>query len=983
MGVAARGQLLERDEELAALEALLEGARRGEGRVVLLEGAAGIGKTRLLHAARDRAKEAGMQVLTARGTELERDFPFALVRQVFEPVLRAVEPSERDRLLADAARPAAPVLGFEPGAGEISPERRQVDPSFATLNALYWLTSNLAEVAPTLLVVDDAHWADEGSLRFFRFLAPRLEDLPVLLAVAARPLEPGADPEALEPLAADPVACVLRPQALSRTAVTELVRARLSSDADEEFCAASHAATVGNPFLLHELLVELTAQGSAGTAGEAGQVRELAPATIQRAVLVRLARLPDEAGRLARAVAVLGDDADPRQAGALAELDAHTAAVTADALAGAGILESRPPLRFVHPLVRNAVYADLPGADRDAAHRAAARLLEKDGEVPERLAVHLLATDPGGDPEVVATLDRAAQRALDRAAPEAAIAYARRALAERPDAPRRRDLLQHLLRAAVRGGVPGALTDLESEVLDELTAEAQTLMASADDLSTWLYGQGRVEEARALLERAKNAALQAEDYDRLMLFESHEVEDPLPPAQSRHWERHRNLIAPGTQAERLLLGLDAWRAYLMGESAATVAGLARRALDDGRIFHGHPPFYLVIILIGLLIRADELDASERALDQLAVAARAAGSMSASASATAYRGELALARGDVARAEPDIRAAVEALRQGELLLTLYGDWLAMLVELLIERGELEAAERELERDGMTGPIPDQFYAGRLLHARGCLRIAQGRDAEAAADFAELARRGRRDGVRNVTALPTMAVAATAFAGLGEGKPAGEIIQVGLEHARAWGAFMTIALAGLGRGNPTRAFADLYLRGARKWGTPRVIGIGLHASGVVRGGEKGVALLREAVATLEDSPARLEHAKALTDLGAALRRANRRAEAREPLRSALQMARRGGAVAVARRAHEELEATGERLARFAPIGVESLTPSERRITDLAAGGLTNRQIAQTLFLSVKTVESHLRGAYRKLDIGSRDELKGALKRGDART
>jgi DNA-binding CsgD family transcriptional regulator len=227
---------------------------------------------------------------------------------------------------------------------------------------------------------------------------------------------------------------------------------------------------------------------------------------------------------------------------------------------------------------------------------------------------------------------------------------------------------------------------------------------------------------------------------------------------------------------------------------------------------------------------------------------------------------------------------------------------------------------------------------------------------------------------------MAVAAMELARLGEGSSARRIAEIALEQARAWGAFLAIGLAGLGRGNPARALAFLYRRGARTWGTPRVIGIGLHATGVVRGGEKGIALLREAVATLENSPARLEHAKALTDLGAALRRAGHRAEAREPLRQAMEMARRGGAVAVAKRAHEELEATGETLGRFAPVGVESLTPSERRIAALAAEGKTNRQIAQTLFLSVKTVESHLRGAYRKLDIERRAELPAALQTAD---
>jgi DNA-binding CsgD family transcriptional regulator len=122
--------------------------------------------------------------------------------------------------------------------------------------------------------------------------------------------------------------------------------------------------------------------------------------------------------------------------------------------------------------------------------------------------------------------------------------------------------------------------------------------------------------------------------------------------------------------------------------------------------------------------------------------------------------------------------------------------------------------------------------------------------------------------------------------------------------------------------------------------------------------------------------LEYMRALTDFGATLRRGGRRADAREPLRNALELARRNGALAIARRAHEELEATGEKLGPLIAVGVESLTPSERRIAKLAAEGLTNREIAQTLFLSVKTVESHLGGTYRKLDVRSREDLPRAL-------
>jgi DNA-binding CsgD family transcriptional regulator len=152
--------------------------------------------------------------------------------------------------------------------------------------------------------------------------------------------------------------------------------------------------------------------------------------------------------------------------------------------------------------------------------------------------------------------------------------------------------------------------------------------------------------------------------------------------------------------------------------------------------------------------------------------------------------------------------------------------------------------------------------------------------------------------------------------------------------------------------------------------------VRAQGIVEGGERGIELLHEAVATLRRSPARLELARALTDLGAALRRANERAEAREPLREALGMSRRDGALAIARRAHEELEATGEKLRPLLAGGVESLTPSERRVAAMAAEGKTNRAVAQDLFLTVKTIEAHLSSASRKLDIGSRSELSAAL-------
>jgi DNA-binding CsgD family transcriptional regulator len=187
---------------------------------------------------------------------------------------------------------------------------------------------------------------------------------------------------------------------------------------------------------------------------------------------------------------------------------------------------------------------------------------------------------------------------------------------------------------------------------------------------------------------------------------------------------------------------------------------------------------------------------------------------------------------------------------------------------------------------------------------------------------------------------------------------------------------LALLALGNRDDARRRAIAELDRARAFGLPRPLGVALRTLGVVEGGGAGIELLRESVSALEGSPGRLEHARALIDLGAALRRANQRAQARLPLREGLELARRCGALAVAGRAREELLATGERVAPVTLIGPESLTPSERRVADMAARGLANREIAQALFVTVKTVEAHMSHVLSKLDITSRRELKEAL-------
>src|SRR4051812_39806625 len=181
--------LVERDRELAALEALVAEAAAGAGRLALIEGPAGIGKSRLLAETRRLASRRGAHVLAARGADLERDFAFGVVRQLFEGAL--ADPAIRAEALAGAAAPAGSLFGA------VADTADDAEPSFPVLHGLYWLTLNLAAERPLLLAVDDLHWCDRASLGFLSYLARRLDDAPVLLAATLRSAEPGVDPALL------------------------------------------------------------------------------------------------------------------------------------------------------------------------------------------------------------------------------------------------------------------------------------------------------------------------------------------------------------------------------------------------------------------------------------------------------------------------------------------------------------------------------------------------------------------------------------------------------------------------------------------------------------------------------------------------------------------------------------------------------------------------------------------------------------------
>jgi DNA-binding CsgD family transcriptional regulator len=266
---------------------------------------------------------------------------------------------------------------------------------------------------------------------------------------------------------------------------------------------------------------------------------------------------------------------------------------------------------------------------------------------------------------------------------------------------------------------------------------------------------------------------------------------------------------------------------------------------------------------------------------------------------------------------------------------------------VERGELARASAALSDSGLGAELPELFQSNHLLYSLGRLRLAEGRVGEAVSLLRECGQRLARWGVRNPGSI-------------------------------AWRSALAEALARADELEEARAVVMEEVELAREFGVTRELGMALRAWGTIVG---DVDLLRESVSVLAESGARLEWARALTDLGAALRRGGHRVEAREPLRTAVDTARRCGATVLAERAHEELLASGARPRRLALRGWESLTASEQRVARLVGDGLSNREIAERLFLSEKTVEGHLGNVYRKLEIGSRSRLPGIVAAADA--
>ena len=940
--------LLERERELGELDAALALATVGSGRLVAFEGHAGIGKSAMIRAAGAYAQAAGLRVLSARCGVLEQEFAWGAAIELFGPVVTGATPAVREGLVGLDT----PVAALFDAAAATPRSRAPATTIFPLVHGLFWLTAGVAERGPVAILVDDAHWCDAPSLRFLLYLLERVDELPVAVVLALRPDEPGPAAELLERICTHPNTVPKHLSALGLTSVRSLAHAFFPR-AGAAFCRACAERTGGNPFYLRELLLALQAEGKASGGGDVEQIRALAPESISRSVLVRVGRLDAGAVALTRAVSILGDGAALRHAATLASLDGDQAASAIDALSATEILAPGDPVSFVHPLVAAAIYADVPDGERASRHLHAARLLHADAADPQRVAAHLLLSPRRGDPWVVERLQTAAMLASARASPQTAAHYLARALAEPPARDLVAPLLIALAEAHVMSGEVEQATQCCEQALEEL--DDDRLRAQVDHLRGRALGVNGDHRGAALAFERGLVVLgdRAEDDLVRELQAAYVAAASLETSlrDSAMATAKRMLTGSGanpTPGERAVLAQQAVQLSMAGDPVEKVLELVVRAWGEGALLQTETSDGMSWnLLTGALTFSEELEFSARICDAVLKDARDRGSPMAFATASYCRSYPRLLQGRISEALADVQAALGARRDGwEMYLPSAS---AVLARGHIERGELAPAQAALAIADDENIHQNMGYPW-VLHARGDLYMARGQPEQALKDY---------------LAAGELLLSKLSMPGPG-------IV--------AWRSGAALAAHATGDSETAQQLAQEDLTLALRTTAPGMIGGAQRRLGLICGGTEGLDLLQQAAGALADSQSRLEHVHALIDLGAAHRRAGHRTDAREPLQQGLALAEQGGASALAERARIELAATGARPRKTLRTGIDSLTPSERRVATMAASGLKNREIAQGLFVTIKAVEAHLRNTYQKLDITKREQLTGALQDAD---
>ncbi|MEQ8143304.1 AAA family ATPase [Streptomyces sp. OP7] len=868
---APSAALWERDEELAAIAEAVDvlcADRSSPGTLMVLRGEAGLGKTALLAETRRIAERRGCTVWSARGGETLRTVPFNVVRQLLQPALVSLLPEEAREYLGDWYGIAGPALGItDPGDGHADPQ--------GVCEGLVAAVRRLARRDwPLVLLVDDAHWADQETLYWLAAFAERLADLSVLVVVARRPGEiSGVSARHLDAVAAAADRPVTNLSALTPEAAAGLTRATLGENADAAFCREVWAVTGGNPYETVELLAKVQDSELEPVEAHAGELRELNRSARGGGLVARLEELGIDATRFAWAAAILGDGITVDLVARLATLGADDAARCAERLRSARILTVPDPaaagrtgqaeLEFVHPLIATAVYNSIPDALRRAMHGIAAA------------ARHLLEVHPDDDEELVWQLREAAREHLAVGAPDAARRCLERALEEPPRPEVHAHVLYELgsatfltapartighLRTAL--GMPGLDGDRR---LDAVIRLSQALLHN-DQMEEAV----RTVEAEAARLPAGPARMRLQAVQ--FMWEGVHAGETITAGRS---ERLAELAATCTgrdNSERALLILRGFDGMMRGENAEEIVEICDRALVNGRLAPGlgwtdaEWGVELLLMLASSYAYTDRLDRAESFFSEALQAYDTAGwSGGHLVLAHAYVGLAHRRRGRLEAAETSLR---ESLRHAERVgrgLPLYWTATCNLVDTLLARGHVDEAWAVAERHGFAPPYPSTVVLPDPRSVRGRLLLAVGRT---------------KDGINELEA------AEKAAAARGHQNP-----------VHVFGAAdLARALATEDPARAARLAVDVRRR-AERLGTDTAIGEALRVAAALETGQRAVRLAAQAVTYLESSPCQYEHAAARIEHGTLARSV-------PDLERGLALARSCGADGLAEQARTEL-------------------------------------------------------------------------------
>jgi DNA-binding CsgD family transcriptional regulator len=696
---------------------------------------------------------------------------------------------------------------------------------------------------------------------------------------------------------------------------------------------------------VRELAAALVADGVEPNAGSRALLEATGPQTIARATLGRLARLSDHAAAMAQAIAILGRDATLARAARLAELDDDQALGALDILVAADFVGASEPIEFRHPIVRAAIYNELAPGTRTLAHRRVAEMLAGEGADINATASHLLLSQPIGSAETVAVLRRAATHALGLGAPASAATYLARAIEEAGARELRATLLLELgLAEKLAGDVGSALEHLEQ--VRTVASDPVMRTRAAIEASMIRVFSGDWHGPLAVIEQAllelgdRDPDLAPATEASLTAMMGYDVR--LVSTLDSRLPALRKLADGSGSAARSLLMTLAGIGAMRGEPSDLIRTRVERAWDGGRFLTGGGIVELLPQGCYALLMYDDLDGAQQLVDGLRVDAQARGSLMEFVMASTMASALETRRGNLSIAEAEMRVACDRVMEHGFLFALptllWGG-----VDVLVERPEAASVAALIE---ILDPaaMPNSFNVAVVSLVRGRLRFVAGDQEAAIADL----------------------------------RTTGEIMEtlhVSNPNAVSWRSTLALMLTKAERDEAIDLVGS-ELAEARAIAQPRAIGVALRTLGMLVGSEDGLAHLKDAVSVLAGSPARLEHARALVEFGAALRRGGSRAAAREPLREGLELAARCGATRLQDHARQELSATGAKPRRLYQTSRDALTPSELRVASLAAEGRTNKEIAQLLFVTNKTIEAHLQHSYAKLGINSRKQLKEVL-------